>query len=80
MTNEPITTEVAETVIQIRDDVQNDVRRLAILINHHAFVLDGLKGELRKLLMLVHGIDIGQSNVIVDPEAMVIARQPQKPA
>jgi hypothetical protein len=66
---------VEEKVIEIRDDLKADVRKLVLLAQHHEQILASIKGELANLLRLGHGVNINDPQTIVDAEGGVIVQR-----
>lgn len=68
-----------EKVIEIREDLQAEVRRLALLMAHYQQTWNSLQGDLRHLLKVGHGVDITEPGWRLDAEGGKLAHVPPTP-
>ena len=69
-----------EKVTEIRADLVADVRKLAMLIQHHEGIVASMRAELAQLLRLGHGINLNDPNTILDAEGgVIVQRTPAAP-
>ena len=69
-----------EKVTEIRADLVADVRKLAMLIQHHEGIAASMKQELANLLRLAHGINMNEPGTVLDAEGGVIVQRSVAPA
>lgn len=68
-----------EKIIEIRDDLKADVRKLVLLIQHHEQLAASMRQELHNLLRVGHGVNLNAPGTILDAEGGVMVQQ-QPPA
>ena len=69
-----------ENVIEIRADLVADVRKLAMLIQHHEGIVASMRAELAQLLRLGHGVNLSEPGTMLDAEGgVIVQRTPAAP-
>ena len=69
-----------EKVTEIRADLVADVRKLALLAQHHKGILASIEAELANLLRLGHGVNVNEPGTVLDAEGGVIVQRSAAPA
>ena len=69
-----------EKVTEIRADLVGDVRKLAMLIQHHEGIVASMKQELAQMLRLGHGVNLNEPGTVLDAEGGVIVQRSVAPA
>lgn len=68
-----------EKVIEIRQDLVADVRKLVLLAEHHKGILASIEGELANLLRLGHGVNVNAPGTVLHAEEGVVVQRTPAP-
>ncbi len=70
---------IEDKVIEIRQDLVNEVHKLALLIQHHQGLAQSLTNDLMRLIKLAHGIDLAEPGWKLADDCLIHVRPAQTP-